>query len=351
MKDSCVPIYKEDGRTYHADSCDPLSAAVRKDKVELKALSRGTYPGTRLVGKQLEGLRSVGYWNAKQPQDWGLEWHRNEGIELTLLETGTIDFALENSKYRLQPGNITITRPWQPHKIGLPNIGVGRLHWIILDVGIRHPHQAWNWPKWLVLSAADMTELTRFLSQNEQPVWKASPEIQRCFRQIANTIESYEKETGISRLAVYINELLLLMLELFRTQKITLSKSLTSARRSTELFLSALPANVSEQWTLESMADTCGLGITRFVHYCRELTNCTPMEYLSHARAEKAAELLRTRKEMNITEIAFECGFSTSQYFATVFRKYNKYTPAEYRKKFTDLTRHKNHIYEKRNQS
>ncbi len=332
MKDCRVPIYKESGKTYHADSCDPLSIAVRNSSVELRALSRGTYPGMRLKDDELEGLRSVGYWDAKHPQSWGLEWHRNEGIELTYLETGTIDFALENNRCKLQPGSMTITRPWQPHKVGLPNVGAGRLHWIIIDVGIRHPHQEWKWPRWLIISQKDKATLTQFLSQNEQPVWKSSPEIQNCFKQIAKTVAMYQKNTGTSRLAVYINELLLLLLELFRTQKMTLSKSLTSARRSTELFLSALPSNVSEQWTLESMAETCGLGTTRFVHYCRQVTNCTPMEYLNRARTEKAADLLRTKKEMSITDIAFEAGFSTSQYFATVFRKHYKCTPAMYRK-------------------
>lgn len=332
MKDSRVPIYKEHGKTYHADSCDPLSVAVRNAEVELKALSRGTYPGIHLQNGDMEGLRSVGYWDAKHDQSWGLEWHRNEGIELTYLETGAVDFALESSKCKLLPGSMTITRPWQPHKVGLPNVGVGRLHWIIIDVGSRHPHQEWKWPRWLILSHKDIAELTQFLSQNEKPVWKTSPDIQHCFKQIARTLASYEKKTGTSRLTVYINELFLLVLELFRTQKMTLSKSLTSARRSTELFLSALPANVSEQWTLESMAETCGLGTTRFVHYCRQLTNCTPMEYLNRTRTTKAAELLRTKKEMNVTEIAFECGFSTSQYFATVFRKHHKCTPASYRR-------------------
>jgi len=332
MKSSRVPIYRERGRTYHADSCDPLVRACRNGALEVQALSRGTYPGTRLPGSELDGLRSVGFWDAKHDQDWGLEWHRNEGLELTFLETGSVEFALENSSYTLAPGNLAITRPWQPHKIGLPNVGAGRLHWIILDVGIRHPHQEWKWPRWLVISAGDMRELTQFMSQNEQPVWKTTPGIQNCFKQISRTVVSYQKKTGTSRLAVYINELFLLVLELFRSQKMTLSKSLTSARRSTKLFLSALPANVADQWTLDSMAKTCGLGTTRFTHYCRQLTNCTPVEYLNRVRLEKAAGLLRNNREMNITEIAFACGFSTSQYFATVFRRQFKRTPAAYRR-------------------
>ena len=332
MKDSRIPIYKEHGKTYHADACEPLAIAVRNGEVELNALSRGTYPGARLAERELDGLRSVGYWDARQDQAWGLAWHRNEGIELTFLETGSVDFALESSTYPLQPGDLTITRPWQPHKVGVPSVGAGRLHWVIIDVGIRHPHQEWKWPRWLVISRKDMADLTQFLSQNEQPVWKTSSEVQHCFKQLAKAVASYQKITGTSRITVYLNELFLLVLELFRTQQVTLSKSLTSTRRSTELFLSALPANVSEPWTLETMSKTCGLGTTRFVHHCRHLTNCTPMEHLNRLRIEKASELLTTKTEMNITEIAFACGFSTSQYFATVFRKHHRCTPAAFRK-------------------
>ena len=36
------------------------------------------------------------------------------------------------------------------------------------------------------------------------------------------------------------------------------------------------------------------------------------------------------QKESNITRIAFELGFNSSQYFATVFRKHTGMTPKKY---------------------
>jgi AraC family L-rhamnose operon regulatory protein RhaS len=328
MDQQYAPIYKEDGKTYHADSCDSLIDAVENGELELDAIGRATYPGKRIPEQVLPGLQSAGYWDAKQEQSWGLPWHRNEGIELSFLETGIMPFFVDEKKHMLSPGSLSITRPWQPHRLGCPNIGVGRLHWIIIDVGVRQPHQEWKWPEWLVIMPDDLAELTACLRENEQPVWSASAEIQDCFRQIGAAIR--EKRSP-SRLAVYANELLLHLLDLFREKNVVRTTSLTDAQRSVELFLSSLEASYAEEWSLQSMARCCGLGVTRFVHYCCQITNLTPMQYLNHVRLSSAADMLRRNPEQRITEIAFDSGFSTSQYFATAFRKQYGCTPREYR--------------------
>jgi AraC family L-rhamnose operon transcriptional activator RhaR/AraC family L-rhamnose operon regulatory protein RhaS len=48
-------------------------------------------------------------------------------------------------------------------------------------------------------------------------------------------------------------------------------------------------------------------------------------------RIQKAAELLKST-ERTITDIAFDCGFSDSNYFARCFRKIMDQTPNEYRR-------------------
>ena len=49
-------------------------------------------------------------------------------------------------------------------------------------------------------------------------------------------------------------------------------------------------------------------------------------------RLEMSKKILLDQSEMNISDIAYLCGFSTSQYFATMFKKHEKCTPLEYRK-------------------
>lgn len=332
MAQKQAPIYREQGMTYHADSCEPLIEAAGNGELELSAVGRASYPGARLPDAVLPGLQSVGFWDARKEQRWGLPWHRNEGIELSFQETGSMPFAVDDQITRMDAGSMAITRPWQPHRLGQPNIGIGRLHWLIVDVGVRQPHQAWHWPDWVVMMREDQEELTACLRENEQPVWQASEEMGHCFRQIGETVQ-YGKSP--SRLAIYINELLLHLLDLFRERQVPRTKSLTDAQRSAELFLSTLEGSIAQGWTLDAMAECCGLGTTRFVHYCRRITNLSPMQYLNKLRLDTAAYLLGQKPEMSITDIAFGCGFSTSQYFATAFRRQHGMTPRQFRHLFS----------------
>src|SRR5207249_3334840 len=112
----------------------------------------------KLPAGELCGIKSIGYWDALGPQTWGLPWHRNEGVEVTFLESGRLGFAVDGREYALQPDALTVTRPWQSHRVGNPLIGPGKLHWLILDVGVRRPNQAWRWPDWVMLKGADREE-------------------------------------------------------------------------------------------------------------------------------------------------------------------------------------------------
>lgn len=326
-------IYQDDdmGKVYRADDCLPLRRAVKESKVELEALARPGYPGQKLPPDALPSVSTVGYWDATADQDWGLDWHRNEGIEITFLETGTMHFAVDYENYMLLPGNLTVTRPWQPHRLGNPHINLGRLHWIIIDVGVRKPHQSWSWPEWLTLTDSDIDQLTTMLRQNEQHVWRTKGDVNRCFQKIGSIVRSYESEKHTSWLRTYVNELLLLLLDFFRDSTILLDESLMDTRRTVELFLDDIASHLNNDWSVNEMANQCGLGVTQFTHYCKQIVNTTPARYLKRLRLEKVARRLITEPDKSVTEIAFECGFTSSQYLSSSFRKHYGHPPREHR--------------------
>ena len=145
MQETIPKYYDPEGNlTFQADSCKTLREAWQNNKLELTTLARGTYPGKKLSENELKGIKNIGYWNIKKLQNWGLDWHTNEGIEICLLESGNLDFQINEQVYKLQPNDITITRPWITHKIGTPNVDLSKLHWLIIDLKVRHPHQNWE---------------------------------------------------------------------------------------------------------------------------------------------------------------------------------------------------------------
>jgi len=316
---------------YYADTCTPLKAAVARGELQLVARARDAYPGLPLPDNSILEVRSVGYWDANRSQSWGLDWHRNEGIELTYVARGQVGFAVDQQSYQLKRGDLTITRPWQRHCVGNPSISACQLHWLILDVGVRRPNQPWEWPAWLVLTPDDIACLTTLLSYNEQPVWNADDEVAFYFEQLGVAVANYDQPLGESRLKLHINGLLLALTTMLRRRDLPLDRSLSSTLRAVELFLGELPQQLDHPWTLNEMAATCGLARSRFSYYCKVLTNMSPAEYLAHCRVQAAGVLLSQCTDTSITEIAMRCGFSSSQYFAKVFHKQTGQTPREYR--------------------
>lgn len=331
-----ITPFHADGITYHADTCLPLVDAVDRKKLKFKALARYTYPGDRLTDDTL-GINSVGYWDANEPQDWGLDWHRNEGIEIHFLESGTMPYAQENIETELQPNSLTITRPWEAHKVGNPYIGMGKFYWVIIDLEVRRPHQNWVWPEWIMLAPKDLDRLTTILRQNEKILWKADRRIRECFQRIGKAVDDDKSGSNSSRIRLLINHLLILLLDLLDAEEVQLNEQLTDSSRSVKLFLNELDKNLTEAWTIEQMAQSAGVGLTRFTHHCKRLTNLTPMRYLMIKRLELAKKILVEQESLSVAEVAFSCGFSTSQYFSTVFKKHEKCTPIEYRNKILQV--------------
>lgn len=156
-------VFSSPSATYHADRCEPLRAAVRRGEVRLAALVHRGYPGRVMPAGMLPEVSTTGFWDATGTQTWGLDWHRNEGIELTYLARGRTEFLVDTESFTLESGHLTITRPWQRHRVGNPHIGPSRLCWLILDVGVRRPDQPWKWPDWMILSPTDQRRLTALL--------------------------------------------------------------------------------------------------------------------------------------------------------------------------------------------
>jgi AraC family L-rhamnose operon regulatory protein RhaS len=328
-----IQPYEADGIVYHADTCLPLVDAVQRKKIKFNALARYTYPGRRLTEDTM-GLNSVGYWDADEPQDWGLDWHRNEGIEIHFLESGVMPYSQGTKDMLLKPNSLTITRPWEAHKVGNPTIGMGKFYWVIIDLDVRRPHQKWSWPDWIMLAPGDLKRLTTILRQNEKSLWQADQRIRDCFYRIGKAVDSDEKGSNSSRLRLLINDLLILLLDLMNTEGILLNESLTDSSRSVQQFLNELEKNLAENWTIEKMAKSAGVGLTRFTYHCKRLTNLTPMRYLMMKRLEKAKMILGKDSSLSIAEVAYMCGFATSQYFSTVFKRNEKCTPANYREQY-----------------
>lgn len=92
-----------------------------------------------------------------------------------------------------------------------------------------------------------------------------------------------------------------------------------------------MAAHSSEELSVGQIAKYIGYDASWFEKRFRAEVGVPPSHYLQSLRVDKAKELLRSKK-MNITEVALEAGFASSQHFAHVFRKFAGLSPSEFRR-------------------
>lgn len=105
-------------------------------------------------------------------------------------------------------------------------------------------------------------------------------------------------------------------------------------KNQVDVAVNFLYENISNKITVDEMAESVNMSVS---HFSRTFKNCmkkTPVEYLSEIRIEKSKRLLKY-SSLNLSEIAFECGFGSLSYFSRCFQESIGQTPSEYKRCFT----------------
>jgi len=96
--------------------------------------------------------------------------------------------------------------------------------------------------------------------------------------------------------------------------------------------ISHMEANFTKQVPIDSLARMAHMSPRNFHRVFLDATGKTPSAYLIGLRIMKATHQLEF-SDKNITEIAFDCGFTDSNYFARQFRKLMNESPADFRQR------------------
>lgn len=93
--------------------------------------------------------------------------------------------------------------------------------------------------------------------------------------------------------------------------------------------------NLGNELTLSELASVAGFSEYHFHRIFAAMTGETLFNFIMRLRTERAATLLCSRPELNVTQIAADCGFSSHAVFCRLFKKRFGCAPSEFR--------HRNH--------
>src|SRR6186997_1160942 len=245
-------------------------------------------------------------------------------IRIYYVNEGKFEWRVNDESYILYPGDVSLIMPNEKFGSEKGVLEIGSISWIHIKIS-NHGNELLT-GRWSSLSETESQAISKVLLMNTMPVLSKLPEAGRILRYMHDEI--FNQEIGYTTRANQLID------ELFIIVTRHLTKQNNRARDFPKVFMQleqALRQNLSHQWTVEEMAAIAGMGTTLFNEKVKNYTGFTPLNYLINIRISEAIKLLK-KKDVNITDIALDTGFYSSQHFSTTFKKLTGYTPSEFRK-------------------
>jgi signal transduction histidine kinase/ligand-binding sensor domain-containing protein/DNA-binding response OmpR family regulator len=108
-------------------------------------------------------------------------------------------------------------------------------------------------------------------------------------------------------------------------------------RRFMQSIITSIEKNLSNSaFGVEELAIDVGLSTSHFYRRLKELTGLAPNVYLRNFRLQKAAQLLKEKRDLNVNEVMFEIGIESASYFSASFKKLFGVSPSEFHKNTND---------------
>lgn len=252
-----------------------------------------------------------------------LPCHRNPGLEIVYLRHGHLVWQCDGRQEAVRPDSVFFTLPWQEHGSVLEFEPGHEWYFAVIRL---NSGRNFTFPGCLGWDRPTTTEVRRLLSLASQHAWPATPLMRVGLPTLVNELE----RPGPLHQARVVHLTGHLILELARIVSLPQSQAQRHDAERFSALLAELERRCDEPWTLAAMAERLGLKRSQFTALFHHATGDAPMHYLNRLRVNMARQLLH-RSDQTITQIAFDCGFSSSQHFARVFQSFTGVTATTYR--------------------
>ena len=265
----------------------------------------------------LPGIEMFGRYQHASSRS-GLNPHSHRAaIEICFLERGEQSYRVGGLVYRLRGNDQFFTLPGEVHDTANLPEERGILYWLILQL---EPAG-----KFLGLAKEQAAHLKHALRRMPNRHFRAHPDCAPILGQMMALASEKPPASRSPLHQIHFQALLLRYLSL--TLEASYAGAQSSATPLMQRVLHYIEKHLDEPVHVPRLAETAHLSESRFKSRFKREIGVPPAEFWLRKKVEKAVHLL---KKQRVTEVAFELGFSSSQYFATVFKRYTLSSPSRF---------------------
>ncbi len=255
-------------------------------------------------------------------------FHRNSGYELVYVISGHYRWELESGRILDIRGNqVSLTRPETVHRGYIDHISPGTILYIVFDPASPDFGQACG------LSSSEQAAIQSLLEAAGDEIHGTSHQFRAHIDMLIEQLKDLDERGEISGLRrtllrhSMVQTLLLFFRDLEAGEAIREDSPLSG-------LLSYIGDHIGDELGIDMLTRVSGWSSSRLYALFRQYTGQSPNDYIQSVRCDRARELLSGGTE-SVTAIAFQLGFSSSQYFSRVFSKYTGITPSVYRERMS----------------
>ena len=245
----------------------------------------------------------------------GLHPHAHPGtMEICYLTRGERIYHVNRHDYPFRGNEVFVTYPGEVHGSGRHPHGKGRLYWL----QVRLPPRP---APFLTLAGSNAWPLVRRLQRLPHRRFLGDRRLQTLFEEMIELVLNDKSDLARLEISTRLIQWLLLVVRCAEAE---------SERRVTpdiRRVLDSIDATLDQAIRVDALAEMAQLSTSRFKVKFKEQVGLPPAEYAIRRKVERAREWLKQGK--SVTDVAFDLGFSTSQYFATTFKRITNQRPRD----------------------
>jgi AraC-like DNA-binding protein len=278
-------------------------------------------PHWKLLDLRLDGLAEVVAfgWLSYTKARPDIPIHRHAGVlEVHYRDQGEQYWQLGDRLYRQESGDLFFTLPDEVSSSGGHPVATGVMYWF----DVRLPPKGKGM---LGLSAKDSWTIIRRFHDIPGRHFRATKNTKPLLAEMLQL--HYHPETFLRTLCM--RQLMVrLLLEIIKAAD---SHAGSQVSEQISEITRMIQNNPQEEFSIRDLARKVHLSLSRFKSRFKEEVGVSPGLFILESRIDIAKQRLLAGDEP-ITQIAINLGFSSSQYFATVFKRVTGITPQAFRR-------------------
>lgn len=252
-------------------------------------------------------------------------WHTHESFELLFVTKGEVSYELKDRKpIRVSGGSFLIIPP------GVLHCALNHVRTPVSLLGVLCQSHWENFQDLTIFQKSDLMEMSEVFKRSALTGRQCDSDLSGSVDRLKSLFKTCTKESQIDPLVQC--KLRAELCALIANVVLNLSQPHpTDSNQIMEKLISYIEAHSAEPLQISDLVCYSGFSRSHLFNLFSEGAGMTPNDYLLRCRINHACDLLR-QTDHTVTQIALDVGFSSSQYFSQVFKRYTGVSPHSYRK-------------------